>query len=628
MKSKKIIYVIAAIMALTIASCSNYLDVSDEITQNLSMDDVFNSPTYTKSWYVNTYNCISEYSETGSDCNAFKNPWSNLCGEISSQVSPYKDVMTSGYTAGDAQLQRWSSLYKYIRQAMLFIKYGKAVGSTADKSVITEDEINRMKDDSRFLIAYCYMSLFEQYGPAPIVTEVENAEEPSKRDYVRPSVDQYVSYVDSLLNGVITRNNLPNTVTDLNEMVRPTKVAAMALRAKLWMFAASPLFNGGNEDAMKLKNSDGTQLFPAYNAQKWVTAKTYVKDLIDFAEQNGHKLYTVANDAGTEDVNQTLYELFQCYNCETLWATTNNSYSDQWLMEPRTTPRDIYNCYGTVGPTQESIDKFFMNNGLSISDNGSGYKENGLVSVTNVCNENKRVDTNVFNMYANREPRFYADVIYQGKSWHIQPSNNSNYYVDFSAKGGVGPSSSDTPMVGYLLGKFKNRKILNTDGYIKSFFRPWALFRLADFYLYYAEACNEVNPSDPDIITYLDKVRTRAGVSGYKDLAESGVKSISGNQVAQRKAIQQERFVELFCEGQRYFDIRRWMICGSGDNADQTLFTGMNEYGDPTKTIGSTDSYYTRTVIEKRIWRKAMYLYPIPQDEMNLCKNLVQNPGW
>lgn len=626
---KIIIYTFLALTAITFYSCKNdYLDVSDEMTQNLSMDDVFNSPSYTKSWYANIYNCISEYSETGSDCNAFKNPWSNLCGEISSQISPYKNVMVSGYTAGDAPLHRWADLYKYIRQAMIFIQNGKAVGNTTDKSVITEDDMNRMKDDARFLIAYCYMSLFEQYGPTPIVTNLENAEKPSKLDYARPSVDQYANYVDSLLNDVITHNNLPNAVTDLNEVVRPTKVAAKALRAKLWMFVASPLFNGGFEDAMKLKNSDGTQIFPAYDASKWVKAKKYTKELIDYAEEQGHKLFTVLNDAGTEDVNQSIYKLFQCYNSETLWATTHNSYSDQWLMEPRTTPRDIYNCYGTVGPSQESVDDFFMSNGLTIADNGAGYNENGLVNVTNVVNENKRVDSNVFNMYSNREPRFYADVIYQGKSWHIQPKNNANYYVDFSAKGGVGPSSSDTPMTGYLLGKFKNRKILNTDGYITSYFRPWALFRLADFYLYYAEACNEVDPTDPDIITYLDKVRTRAGIPGYQELANNGKKNIIGNQSAQRKAIQQERFVELFCEGQRYFDIRRWMICSSGQDADQTKFSGMNEYGDPSKTIGSTDSYYTRTNIEKRIWRNAMYLYPIPQDEINLCKKLVQNPGW
>lgn len=626
---KKVIYFVFAFIALATTSCKNdYLDVSDEMTQNLSMEEVFNSPSYTKSWYANIYNCITACSETGSDCNAFKNPWSNLCGEISSQISPYKDVMVSGYTAGDAQLHRWSTLYKYIRQAMLFIQNGKAVGSTTDKSVITEDEINRMKDDARFLIAYSYMSLFEQYGPAPIVTEVENAEEPSKLDYTRPSVDAFASYVDSLLSGVITRNNLPNSVSNLNEMVRPTKVAAMALRAKLWMFVASPLFNGGNKAAMELKNSDGTQIFPAYSADKWAKAKKYCKELIDFAESEGCKLYTVSNSAGTEDVNLSLYQMYQCYNSEMLWATTSNSYAEQWFMEPRTTPRDIYNCYGTVGPSQEAVDEFFMSNGLTISDSGSGYNENGLVNVTNVVNENKRVDSNVFNMYSNREPRFYADVIYQGKSWHIQPANNANYYVDFSVKGGVGPSSSDTPMTGYLLGKFKNRKIMNTDGYIKSYYRPWAIFRLADFYLYYAEACNEVDPTDPDIITYLDKVRIRAGVPGYKELAANGKKNIVGNQTAQRKAIQQERFVELYCEGQRYFDIRRWMICGSGQDADQTKFSGMNEYGDPAKTIGTTDSYYKRTTIEKRIWRDAMYLYPIPQSEINLCKQLVQNPGW
>lgn len=629
MKMKKLIYsIMIAGMTLSATSCSDYLDVSDEITKNLSIEEVFNSATYTKSWYVNMYNSISEFSETGSDCNAFKNPWSNMSGELASQMAPSKDVMVSGFTAGDAGFHRWADLYKYIRQAMIFIERGKPVGNATDQQVITQDEMNRMKDEAKFFIAYCYVTLFEQYGPAPIVTEIEDAAMPKKSDYVRPSVDEYAEYVDNLLKEVIEGSYLPESMTNLNEMVRPTKVTAMAVRAKFWMFVASPLFNGEYKEAVEMQDKDGKQIFPEKNPEKWKTAKKHVKDLIDFAEAHGHKLYKVYNQGGGFDAHQSIYKLFQCYNEEVLWASTNNSYSDEWLMERRTTPRDIYNCYGTVGPTQEAVDQFFMSNGLARGDNGSGYNENSLVDVKNVCNENQRTDKSVFNMYSNREPRFYAAVIYQGKSWHIQPAGKPDYYVDFSVKGGAGPSSSDTPLVGYMLSKFKNRKILNTNGYIGSYFRPSILFRLADFYLYYAEACNEVNPNDPDIIAYLDKVRSRAGIPGYKELHDTNKKDIIGNQVAQRKAIQQERFVELYCEGQRYFDIRRWMICDPGKDADQTLFSGMNEYGDPTKPIGTTDSYYKRTVLEKRVWKKALYLYPISQTEINQCPKLIQNPGW
>lgn len=638
MKIKKLIYS-AFIAGMTLAgtSCSDYLDVSNEITQNLSIEEVFNNPSYTRSWYVNMYNSISEYSETGSDCNAFKNPWANLSGELASQVAPSKDVMVSGFTAGDAPFHRWKNLYQYIRQAMIFIERGKPVGNATDQQVITADEMNRMKDEARFFIAYSYLSLFEQYGPCPIVTEIEDASNPKKHDYVRPSVDEFAEYVDNLLKEIIEGSYLPNSVVsqsangvtsyNLNEMVRPTKVTAMAVRAKLWMFVASPLFNGEYEEAVQLVDKEGKHIFPERNAGKWNTAKTHAKALITFAEAQGHKLFKVLNQGGAIDANQSVYKLFQCFNDEVLWASTNNSYSDEWLMEKRTTPRDIFNCYGTVGPTQEAVDQFFMSSGLGIKDPGSEYKENSLVSVTNVCNNEKRVDANVFNMYANREPRFYASVIYQGKSWHIQP-NLPNYFVDFSKNGGVGPSSSDIPLVGYLLGKFKNRTILNTNGHPSSYYRPSILFRLADFYLYYAEACNEVDPNDTDIVKYLDKVRERAGIPGYQELANNGKKNIIGDQKAQRKAIQKERTVELFCEGQHYFDIRRWMICDAGEDADQTLFSGMNQYGDPTKPIGTTDSYYKRTVLEKRVWKKALYLYPIAQDEINQGTKLVQNPGW
>ena len=158
---------------------------------------------------------------------------------------------------------------------------------------------------------------------------------------------------------------------------------------------------------------------------------------------------------------------------------------------------------------------------------------------------------------------------------------------------------------------------MNTGSYLKNYARPSIILRLADFYLYYAEVCNEVNPSDKNVIVYLDKVRERAGIAGYQDLHNKGIKkNVIGNYEAQAYAIRRERQVELFTEGQRYFDVRRWMICDPGEEADQSVYWGMNVDG--LKTIPP----------RKYQWVRAMYLYPIPHNEVEISPSLVQNPLW
>lgn len=645
MKLKKIIYttLITGSFFVTL-SCSDYLDVSKEMNENLSLDKVFENPTYTRNWYGNIYQCMSEYSETGSESNAFKNPWSNMCGEVSSQKGPSKDAMTAGYTAGSASFHRWATLYQYIRQAMIFIERAKDEGVGSDSNQLSAANIARMKDEAKFLIAYCYFSIFELYGPCPIVTQIDDAAYPEVYSYERPTVDELVAYIDDLLKEVIENNNLPSSVItgktngvgsafNLNEIVRPTKITAMALRAKLWVYAASPLFNGGYAKAMEIIDKNGKQLFPARKPEKWTTAKNHLETLLEAVKEAGHALYEVQS-SGTNLPDQSVYKLFQVYNQEILWCSTNNSYSDQYKMEKRTNPRDVNSCYGTIGPSQYAVDMFFTKNGLSIHEDPS-YNENALVEVTNTAyNEtgSTRVDKNVFNMYANREPRFYADVIYQGKSWFevfMNKSGNSNYFVDFSLHGGAGPESTDTPLTGYMLGKFKSRKLNHASGDTQIHRRVSIIYRLAEFYLYYAEVLNEIDPTDVRIIEYLDYVRDRAGVSGYQKLANDGTKNIIGNYSAQQEAIRRERFVELFCEGQWYFDIRRWMICGAGQMADQTKFSGMNEYGTTDIAIGTMGSYYNRTAIENRMWDERMYLYPIHNNVIQLSKGeIAQNPGW
>lgn len=637
----KIVFTIIAAGSIAFSSCSDYLDVSGELSDNLTVDKVFENAGYTKRWHGNIFNAICEYSENGSSSSSgMKNPWSGIAGEIMQNNGPAKNLLVQGYNASSAGLHRWATQYAYIRQAMIFLEKAKPIGQASESSALREEDVRKMKMEAKFLMAYAYFSLFELYGPIPIVTELADTEA-TTIDYARAPLDDVIAHIDNLLLEVINSDDIPDSIWkdgtyNLNEMVRPTKVAAMALRAKLWVYAASPLFNGGFEEALTITNFDGTRLFPDKDPNKWNTAKQRLEEFLTFAEAQGHKLYVKYNTNNDVDADLSVYELYQSYNDEILWATAQNDYNSEHAAEKRSTPRDIYSCYGNIGVSQETVDAFFMKNGLDRNDPGSGYREDGFINVVNPCNANKRTDTNIFNMYANREARFYASVTYQGKSWHKQPNGNANYQVGFAWGQPSDASNDNCPRGGYLLYKLKNRQVLwsNASGDLKTWARPSILLRLADFYLYYAEVLNEINPSDSRIIDYLDKVRERAGIAGYRSLDTDGLKTgIIGNQQKQRQAIYRERRVELLAEGQRWFDMRRWMICEPTAanrelEGDITLFTGMNMKGYADQPIGTANSFFTRVTIENRAWRKEMYWYPVPQNEIGKSRLLVQNPLW
>lgn len=676
---KKSINTVTAIAAaFTLSSCAGFLDIDKELAKNLDKDEVFSTAAYLKEWYGEIYSTCPNYSEAGLDVQnegGFYNSWAILSGEL---VCAHPNVLKYGqntFTTSSSQFHRWWNCYKQIRQAMIFLdRAPESIGTPGDQTgYISEAEMRRYKADVTYLMAYNYFLLFELYGPTPIITEIADPEDPGL-DYARASVDEMVAHIDGLLDEVINgeySDALPETIKtgtdadnlhnnsnyDLTNILRPTKVAALALRARLHVYAASPLYNGGFDEALKLVDTEGKRLFPDYDAQKWETAKTHLKNLLDFAESHGMGLYKAADN----DPNTSVYELFQYYNDEILWANGNNDYQSSTLkMEARTIPGDIPGGMGNVGFYQEMIDMFYTDKGLDISEDPD-YNETGFTNWENVCtnttltsaNQTKNhVDKHIFNMYTHREPRFYAAVTYEGKSWHIQ--RNQTTYKDFGAyfsSGGKGYKDQTMhARAGYLLYKFNNRDMLNYGSFIKSWARPWIYFRLADFYLYYAEVCNEINPDDPEIIRYLDMVRDRAGIPGYAQLAADGVKDIIGDQDKQREAIHRERIIEMVGEGNYYFDMRRWMKAGWGkdektgewikDNEDKLLIrTGMdiskkaatfNSDGIPTSFEDKygEGSYYNRIVIDRFPWKKAMLFYPIPYNEMQKSQLTIQNPLW
>jgi hypothetical protein len=611
-------FIFLFMVGLGFSSCSkDYLNVSDELAGGvINVDAVFDNPAYSRRWYANVFTGIPDYSDMIRSSNDFfgggmtglHNPWTGMTDEINASYGENADYAVSFYNAENLKFHRWSALYTVIRQANIFLEKAKVIpasGVNADK--LEEGELNTMLANVRFMRAYYHYLLLEQYGAVPIMDRSYDPKE--NLDIPRSSVDEVVNFIDAELVKVIPL--LPQTpAADENFRSMPTKGVALAVRGKLWIHAASPLLNGGYTEAFSVINNDGKKLFPTADPSKWSKAVQALKDLIDYANAGNHQLYRELT-AGVLDPNKSVYNLFQVYNSEIIWATPVNGFTglssgvDRW--EKRSTPRSEPNGIGSTAVLQELVDDFYMKDGLPI--NNSGFlSKSPLYSETGTSLHD---GVQVYNMWANREPRFYNTVFFAGRKWHI--SNKPIYFHTGTLNDRSGPSTPN----GYLLYKRYSKAVHMTSPGVASKFRPSIIFRLAEFYLLYAEALNEVNPGSPEVLFYVNSVRERAGLPKLEVLNPG----ISGNQSLQREAIRRESRIELATEGQRYFDVRRWMIAETPQGKQSGDFFGMNMAGDAT-------TFYQRTKFQTRVFERKQYLYPVPFIEIQKSRNLKQNPGW
>jgi len=604
----------AGLLVLGAGSCNNaFLDVSKELAEELSEEDIFGNPGYAREFHRNIFSGIPMSSNMIINVNGLQNPWAGSADELKMAQHALRDVTSNGYNAGNAPFHRWGTLYRLIRQANIFLEKGRAIPQTGQADFIDEDELKTMKAQARFLRAYYHYLLFELYGPIPIMSQ---AADPSSADldFARNTVDEVVAFIDAELRAV--QPELNPTETNQDFLARPTQGAALAVRARLWMYAASPLFNGGYAEALGMQNpEDGKSLFPANDPSKWTKALQAVQDFIDFANNGHYELFKILRTDGSIDPDQSLYELFMRYNQEIVWANPNQGYgalNSGESLDRRATPRSVNSGWACIAVTQELVDDFFMNDGLPI-DESPLYNESGFSAVGE--DATGRTEPGTFRMWVNREPRFYQNVFYHGRKWHV-----NNAVIKFNKGNGNDNSAADHPWSGYLMYKRISRRLLNTGAFPRSEYRPSIIFRLAEFYLLYAEALNEVDPNDPRILEYVDKVRERAGIPKLADIKPG----LLGNQAALREAIRREMRVELATEGQRYFDVRRWMIAESpsGQGGQGGPFYGMN------MNANVENDFFQRTPYEARVFLKSMYLYPIPLTEIQKSKKLVQNPGW
>jgi starch-binding outer membrane protein, SusD/RagB family len=597
------------LMPVVMVSCY-YLDKKPD--NLLTEDMIWQTRANAESYLYNIYGYMHT-SDGGDYASIGASDESSVCiGGVG-----VRQMVAGNWSAASGYFYNWGTYYVGIRQTFVF-------ENNIDKVPAVELSDNlkaQYKAENAFLRGWFYWQLLKQYGPFVKVTGVLSQGE-DYNQYGRAPFDTCVAYINELMNNAAQA--LPVTWGSSANYGRPTKGACLAVKAQLALLAASPLWNG-NARFAAWKNQDGTPLAPAqYDASKWKAAADAAKATIDL---NAYKLYTNLEDGGnTFDPYLSCRDVFLTnWNNEIVLSTNNWLY---WGWTKCSSPGPGgYNMYNA---TQNVVDAFSMSNGRTIDDPASGYVETGFASA-NGSNSwgHKKGD---WNMYANREPRFYAYIQYNGRPVLPAPTvDDKNYYssdankddngrVELYYNGKSGQKSAGTNNItGYDVLKRINpadniRKDVST-------YRPYILIRYAEILLNYAEALNEYDPSQPDIVTYLNLVRARAGLPGIETVYPSTV----GNKEEMRKHILREREVELCFEGDRYYTLVRRLLLGKTEN--QTIY-GMNVNADDAGLGFSFTGFYQRTLFQKRYWDDRMYLFPIMQSDMERDRALVQNPGW
>ena len=604
-----------------LTSCVDYLDKESDTELTLPM--VFEDKTRTEGWLANVYSHVPD-PDWGY---ARKLGWDILSDDMTAserwrqwdwKVIPM--LLGEWTPSTDWDGNYWSRLPQLIREANIFIEN---VHPLPDQG-ISATEVTYMKAEMRFMIAYYYYLLSNTYGPVPFKPNYIAPTDFNLADLMEGQRPYYevVDWVDKELKEVA--EILPAKYTEARKYGRATSIMCLAVRARMLLFAASPLVNG-NPDYANHKNKDGENLFSTTaDKTKWAYAAQACKELIDAAEAAGHKLYTEKNDDGTIDPFMSYQNLFLTRydegNTEILFARPGGSEYGEY--EKHATPAASGGS-GGLGVTQSLVDAFFMENGLPINDDNSEYVETGY-SVSDETRDNTVWDTevnggaiskkNTYNMYCHREPRFYITVSYNN-SYFTQEKRVFNFFNGSADN----PHTHDAPQNGYLIRKKISPDLNVKQGTYK--YRPGIVYRLGEAYLNYAEALNESDPGNGDILVYLNKIRERAGIRQYTTGAtdDNFIHVDLNDQAEMRKLIRAERRVELSCEGIRYDDLRRWKEAENVLNGD---FYGMNFSGK------DNSSFYVRTPYLKRVYKKAYYWFPIHQSEIDKNDKLVQSPYW
>jgi len=504
---------------------------------------------------------------------------------VQSTFTPTNQAIWGG---GRMDAFRWGPLYSRIRQVNTIL------ANIDDAKIDDENLRNQIKGEAHFLRAYFYHNLLRAYGGVPIITKVYGLNDQDllvPRNTFKETVDFIVADADTAAS-----------LLDLNprNLGRATKGAALALKSRVLLYAASDLFHSGK--------FSGTPAAP----------------FVEYQGADRTAMWRAAKDAAQAVMDLGIYDLYRAH------ADPAENYA-QLFLENRDHEEIIMSRYFIA-----SRDDGY-NPGLHNGPNG--YRNwAGNTPIQQLVDDYEMADGTEFDWnnpahaaapYENRDPRFYASILYDGAYFRprppegaeIEPHGIIQTFAEVTLPDGSKRPGLDTrkgPIEdwnggysGYYLRKFIDPSVNHSSSTKQTV--PWRFFRYAEILLNYAEASIELGEED-DARRVLNEIRDRAGMP---PITESGA--------ALKERYRNERRIELAFEEHRYWDVRRWMIAPEVyEDALGILITANAT--DITDRSTFTNYKYETIPIQERAWNDRSYFAPIPQDEIQRNDQLVQNP--
>ena len=540
----------------------------------------------------------------------------------------------------------WAYMYQGIRCCDILVE------NIDDVPDMQEWEKKQWKAEVKFLKAYYHFNLIRKWGPIPIIRESLPIDATVEEVRVfRDPIDECFDFVIELLDEAIP--DLPLENASVDEYGRVNQAIAAALKARVMVYAASPLFNN-NVDQASLIDSRGVQLFAQGKSEteqlkRWENAVEACKTAIDLAEQANKKLYQYDN---SYRVNDTLFLDFtlrgmmcQRWNEEIIWGNTQTNWTQLSMWQRLTVPnlqykslgwKESLSCYAFIGVPLKIAEQFYTRNGLPLNFDKDRQGVNELSLREGDAAHAYYIEQGYITAQLNfdREPRFYAFLGFDGGKWvgaltsynDLQPGDI--FTVENRMGKALAKSSGESgPVTGYYAKKmypYRNRMSADNSA-LSTYWYPWPMIRLADLYLLYAEAINEAEgptgPRSAEMFKYINAVRERAAIPDVKTSWD--VHSTSpgryNTKAGMREIIHRERLNELAFESQRFWDLRRWK--------EASLEYSKNIYGFRVLSF-TPEEYYKKLLIAEQPFAQRDYFWPIQTATLERNPNLLQNLGW
>lgn len=623
----KITFIVSAFLFLT--SCSKYLDI---VPDNVAtMEQAFNTRTTAERFLFTLFSYMPQGSNTS------QNPAMYQARELWVSTGPTGQIVRGGQNRTNPLMNFWQGanqgkdLYQGIRDCNIFLE-------NIDKVPDLESyEKVRWVAEAKFLKAYYHFYLVRMYGPIPLKrTNIPIHATPEEMHVFRNPVDECFDYIVELLDEALP--DLPLIILDEgSELGRITQPIALTLKAYALVTAASPLFNG-NTDYAQFIDKKGTVLFnQQYDAAKWTKAKDACKAAIDACHEAGNTLYYYNQSAAQYEVSDYIRTqmnirnaVTEKWNKEVIWGNTNSMTSGyQQAAHPRgLDPSTVASpgAQGTAGVPLEITKIFYSKNGVPVEEDPSWNMAGQFALRTGTEAEKYqiRVGYTTVGLNFDREPRYYANLGFDGGQWYGQGKFDDNNMWFVSSK--RGEAAANVNAVNGNFNGFWPKKVVNYQNVVTStsislIAYPWPEFRLANLYLLYAEALNEDAGPSSEIYNYLDLIRARAGLQGVLASWQnySSIPNKPQGKDGLRQIIQREREIELVFEGQRFWDMRRWK------RATAEFSKSISGWDIDQKEAAF---YYRQKVLYTPTYTMRDYLWPVAETEMLANGNTVQNPGW